>query len=88
MKWIARIHPIQIHSGAKLATSALMANAWYAVMAGLTLMETEEGLHGDEWWKRYVRNLAYLLHYHSISVEQLSSELYVLERCSLSRPTL
>ncbi len=86
MKWIARIRPIQIHSGAQLTTASLMANAWYAAIAGLTLMEVAEGWRDDEWWVRYVRNLAYLLHFHSISVEQLSSELYAVERCSLSQP--
>jgi hypothetical protein len=80
MKWIARLRPIQIHSGAELTTSSLMANAWYAVRLGLTLLEIKENKRDDTWWVRYVRNLAYLLHFHSISVEQLSSELYVLDR--------
>ncbi len=80
MKWIARIRPIQVHSGASLTSGSVMANGYFAVVVGLWFMEIKPKWAEDVWWQRYVRNLAYLLHYHSISVEQLSSELFVLER--------
>ncbi len=79
MKWIARMRPVQIHGGAQLTKSVLMANAWFAVIAGLTLLGVNSSWKDDPWWANYTGNLAYLLHYHAPSVEQLSSEMCVLK---------
>lgn len=83
MKWLARMRPIQMHSGAKATEATLMANGLYATLSGMTLLGVREGWKDDAWWIKYTTNMLYLLHYHSPSVEQLSSEMCTLDRCCL-----
>ncbi len=92
MKWIARMRPIQLHRGPPATIAMFRVNAWYAVRCGLVLLGVQSDWASDPWWKNYTGNLAYLLHYHSPSVEQLSSEMYVLQelrdRGSTPEPSL
>lgn len=85
IKWLSVLRPIQIHRGAETDMSLLMVNGHYAVMAGLTLLDIKTGWKDDSWWVTYVANLNYLLHYHSPSVEQLSSEMCVLQTMDNAR---
>ena len=82
MKWISRARPIQIHNGTKPTKAALMANAYFAVVAGLTMLEATMESAAPEWWSRYIASMAYLLYYHAPDAEQLCSEMCVLQTLS------
>ncbi len=76
MKWIARMRP---HRGAPATVATFQSNALYAVRCAFELLGVHPDWVHDPWWMQYAGNLIYLLHYHSPSVEQLSSEMYVLQ---------
>lgn len=79
MKWLARIRPVQVHPGFGADMTTLMANAYFALVAGLTLLDVGRETKGDEWWSAFITDMAYLLHYHSVSVETLTQEMCVLK---------
>ncbi len=79
MKWISRIRPIQMYEGAGPATSILMVNAYFALIAGFALLDIDYGAKDNEWWKTYITNTVYCLHYHSVSVESLSAEMCAIQ---------
>jgi hypothetical protein len=85
MKWISRIRPIQIYHGIIPTAASIKVNSYYAIVSGLSILKVKEGWKKDEWWERWITNMVYLLHYHSVSVELLSSELFVLKSLDEAR---
>ncbi len=85
MKWIARIRPIQMDEGHGPSTSTLMVNSYYALMSGFTLLDINYDAKNSEWWKTYITDTTYLLHYHSVSVESLTQEMCVLQELDAAR---
>ncbi len=78
MKWIARIRPVQMVDGTGPSLSIMMVNAYYALAAGLALLDIDFDARSDMWWKSYITHTVYTLHYHSVSVESLTQEMCVL----------
>lgn len=85
MKWIARVRPIQMTGGYGADTPTLMANAYFALMAGLMFLHIDCDVRNNQWWRKYVTDMVYFLHYHSVSVESLSSEMRVLQELQNTR---
>ncbi len=79
IKWLSKVHPVQVRQGFEPEKGTLMANEYFAICAGMALLGVKEGQHDNAWFTRYWTNLAYLLHYHPVSVESLSSELFLLK---------
>lgn len=79
MKWLARIRPVQMREGAGPAKSIVMVNAYFALMAGLTLLDVDNNAIKDEWWRTFITDMTYLLHHHSVSVETLTQAMSVLK---------
>ncbi len=79
MKWLARIRPIQMCDGTGPDLSTIMVNGYFALMAGLALLDIDVDPHSDKWWAGYITETTYLLHYHSASIESLCSEMGVLK---------
>lgn len=80
MKWIAKIHPVQIRQGFTPDKGTLMANEYFAICAATSLLDLkEEQASSNTWFTNYWSNLVYLLYYHSVPVESLCSELFLLQ---------
>jgi hypothetical protein len=82
MKWIVKIRPVQIQCGFKnTPQSVLLINEILAVSTAFVILRIPPAsLLKNPRYGDYVRNMLYLLHFHSCSPEQLSSELFLLER--------
>lgn len=79
MKWLARVRPVQIRQGFGPDMPTIMANAYFALVVGLNLLDVEYDARDDEWWKTFIVEMTYLLHYHSPSVETLTQTMSVLK---------
>ena len=79
IKWISRMRPIQLETGAAPKRASLMANAYFGVAAAMWFMEIRDVLVDRKWWKKYITNLIYLLHFHSVQVEHLCSEMCLMQ---------
>ncbi|MCL2001252.1 MAG: hypothetical protein FWG74_07440 [Planctomycetes bacterium] len=86
IKWISWIRPIQMYEGTGPCPSTIMSNAYYALMAGLALLGINLDTKNDAWWASYVTNAVYILHFHSISIESLNQEMYVLQALARAIP--
>lgn len=87
MKWISRIRPIQMYDGMGPEVSVIMANAYFALIIGFSLLDIDYDAKGDAWWKTYITDTTYLLHYHSASVESLTQAMSVLQELDMERKT-
>jgi len=79
MVWLAKVRPFQLKSVKVKALSEIYANEVLAIHIGLGILDVPLGQLRAKH-EQYIRNLIYLLHYHSCSPEQLASELFLLER--------
>jgi hypothetical protein len=80
MKWLARVRPVQMREGFGPTPSAILVNAYFALMSGISLLEiTRCDTRCDAWWKTFIKEMTYLLHYHSPSVETLTQTMCVLK---------
>ena len=78
MVWLVRIRPIQIMTDAP-ARGELFANELLALYFGLNVLDISPKQLAERY-PNYMKNLVYLMHFHSYSPEQLASELFLLER--------
>lgn len=85
IKWISRIRPIQMIGGHGPDTAALMGNAYFALMAAFALLKIRFDAGNDDWWRSYVTDTVYFLHYHSVSADSLSGEMRVLHALRKTR---
>ena len=79
MKWLSRIRPIQMISGAGPLPTTIMSNAYYALMAGFALLDISFDNESSDWWASYVTEAVYNLHFHSPSVESLGQAMCALQ---------
>ncbi len=86
MKWLARIRPVQLIDGFGADVPTIMVNAYFALVAGLTLLDVDHGAKDNEWWDTFITEMTYLLHYHSVSVETLTQALCVLKELDSQEP--
>lgn len=81
--WIAKLRPVQLLPGSSgsITKGVLEVNEWFALYVGLTLLDVDPGLLvSNPQFSTYIRNLAYLLHWHHFNTpECLASELFLLE---------
>ncbi|MDR0868907.1 MAG: hypothetical protein LBP75_10630 [Planctomycetota bacterium] len=63
--------------------STIQANAYFAVMCGLQLLprwtSANSSFAESAVIGKYIDNLIYLLHYHSVDAESLAAEIYLLD---------
>lgn len=89
--WIAKLRPVQLRQQHEmpLSQAELEVNAWFALFIGLTLLGIDTNmLNRNPRLSNYIRNLAYLLHWHHFdSPERMASELFLLEQVAIRSST-
>lgn len=83
IKWLAKVKPVQpvisrnqAVASPKYSRRVAMANDYFAIYFGIGELD---GFGRRELSDKYIDNMAYLLHHHSVDADFLSSELYVLD---------
>lgn len=83
VKWISKIRPVQVFDDSSYNVTSLLVNEIFAVNVALVILNIIPSKLTIK--SQYVSNLLYLLHFHPCAVEQVASELYLLEKvCTLS----
>lgn len=75
MWWIARVHPIQLHTHALLTDALIVINEVFGVHLALSHLEVPIAACPKE----YVHNLIYSLHNRVTTPVSLAAEMYLLE---------